>query len=125
MLAQDQLLVEPILQTFLSLVIPITNFPSSKLDNQVSLRLLFWLVVLGNTYLMSVLILIYSLYNFNLYNPWCTEHINKLLVPEVLMDNIHILIVALFASATVPVTLCFVTRFMRYYLAILYYRILL
>jgi hypothetical protein len=113
MMAQDQLHVEPILQSFLSLVIPVTNFPSGKLENKASLRLLFWLVVIGNIYLMSVLILIYSLYNFNLYNPWCTESINKLLVPEVLMDNIHFLVVALFASATAPVTLSFVSRFMR------------
>jgi hypothetical protein len=72
LLAHDPDKVEPIVQTFLSLVFPAPKLPSSDLDNQVSMKILFSLVVAGNLYLLGVLGCLHALYYYNFYNPWCS-----------------------------------------------------
>ena len=104
---------EPLAHSFLSIIFPVSLLPTSTFKNSKnSLKLLFWLVLIGNLTLFGVLTILFVLYNYDVYNPWCTELSNKLLLPESLMNNMHYLMMAILSFATVPVMVCFaVTSF--------------
>jgi hypothetical protein len=57
--------------------------------------------------LFGVLTILFVLYNYDVYNPWCSEVSNKLLLPESLMSNMHYQMMAILSFATVPVMVCF------------------
>jgi hypothetical protein len=99
---------EPLAHSFLSIIFPVSLLPTSNIKNtNKSLKLLFWLVLIGNLALFGVLALLFVLYNYDVYNPWCTELSNKLLLPESLMNNMHYLLMSILSFATVPVMVCF------------------
>jgi len=79
--------------------------PSANINKNESLRILFWLVLTGNVYFFVVLEILWALYYFGVYNPWCSKVWHKLLIPENVMSNLQYCVLALFASATLPVTL--------------------
>jgi hypothetical protein len=112
-LAQGPVDARPVLHTFTSLAFPVVQFPSSTLDDSVSLKLLFWTSVVGNFYLIAILGELFVLYSFDVYNPWCLKSESRLIVPEVLMNNIHFPIIALFASATIPIVIIFTLKCYR------------
>jgi hypothetical protein len=99
---------EPLAHSFLSIIFPVSLLPTTTFKNtNNSLKLLLWLVLIGNLALFGVLALLFVLYNYDVYNPWCTELSNKLLLPESLMNNMHYLLMSILSFATVPVMVCF------------------
>ena len=103
--------VEPLAHSFLSIIFPVSTLPTSKFKNSSnSLKLLFLLVLIGNLTLFGVLTVLFLLYKYNVYNPWCSEVSNRMLLPESLVNNIYYLLMSIFSLATVPVMVCFVTK---------------
>jgi hypothetical protein len=113
---QNPIEVEPLAHSFLSIIFPVSLLPSSNYSN--SFKLLFWLVCIGNLTLFGVVMILLVLYHYDLYNPWCSEASNKLILPESLMDNIHYWLMSLLSVATVPVIVCFVAKGLRYILPV-------
>jgi hypothetical protein len=109
---QHPIQVEPLAHSFLSIIYPVSLLPLSKLNNN-TLKLLCWLVLIGNLTLFVVLAILFVLYNYDIYNPWCSKFSNKLLLPEILMNNIHYLIMSIMAFATIPVIVCYVVKGFR------------
>jgi hypothetical protein len=102
---------EPLAHSFLSIIFPVSTLPTSKFKNSNnSLKLLFLLVLIGNLTLLGVLTVLFLLYKYNVYNPWCSEVSNRMLLPESLVNNIYYLLMSIFSLATVPVMVCFVTK---------------
>jgi hypothetical protein len=102
---------EPLAHSFLSIIFPVSTLPTSKFKNSSnSLKLLFLLVLIGNLTLFGVLTVLFLLYKYNVYNPWCSEVSNRMLLPESLVNNIYYLLMSIFSLATVPVMVCFVTK---------------
>jgi hypothetical protein len=105
---------EPLAHSFLSIIFPVSLLPTSNFKNSKnSLKLLFWLVLIGNLTLFGVLTILFVLYNYDFYNPWCSELSNKLLLPESIMNNMHYLLMSILSFATVPVMVCFATKSFR------------
>jgi hypothetical protein len=99
---------EPLAHSFLSIIFPVSLLPTTNSKRtKNSLQLLFWLVLIGNLTLFGVLTILFLLYNYDVYNPWCSEVSNKLLLPESLMSNMHYQMMAILSFATVPVMVCF------------------
>ena len=99
---------EPLAHSFLSIIFPVSLLPTSNFKNtKNSLKLLFWMVLIGNLTLFGVLTILFVLYNYDVYNPWCSKVSNKLILPESLMNNMHYLMMAILSFATVPVMVCF------------------
>jgi hypothetical protein len=113
MFLQDPLEVEPLAHSFLSIIFPVTLLPTSNFKTNNSLKLLFWLVLIGNLTLFGVLAILCVLYHYDLYNPWCCEVSTKLLLPESAMNNMHYLIMSILLFATLPVIVCFSIAGMR------------
>ncbi len=113
---QDPIIVEPLAHSFLSIIFPVALLPMSNNNNNNnnnSLKLLFWLVLIGNLTLFGVLIILFLLYNYDIYNPWCSKASNRLLIPEWLMNNSYYIIMSIMAFATIPVIVCFVVKGFR------------
>jgi hypothetical protein len=110
---QDPIQVEPLAHSFLSIIYPVSLLPLSKLNNNNSFKLFFWLVLIGNLALFTVLSIMFVLYNYNIYNPWCSKFSNKLLIPEILMNNLHYTILSILAFATLPVIVCYLVKGFR------------
>jgi hypothetical protein len=108
---QNPIEVEPLAHSFLSIIFPVSLLPSSNFKN--SFKLLFWLVLIGNLALFGVLMILFGLYLHDVYNPWCSEASNKLILPESLMSNMHYLMMSLWSMATLPVIVCFVAKGLR------------
>jgi hypothetical protein len=105
---------EPLAHSFLSIIFPVSLLPTSNFKNtKNSLKLLFWLVLIGNLTLFGVLTILFVLYNYDVYNPWCSKVSNKLMLPESLMNNMHYLMMSILSFATVPVMVCFMIRSSR------------
>lgn len=64
--------LDPFENSALSLVYPIAKLPSRILYCATEKRLLFWLAVVGNGFLFIVLVIIFCLFSFDIYNPWCS-----------------------------------------------------
>jgi uncharacterized membrane protein YhaH (DUF805 family) len=106
--------VEPLAHSFLSIIFPVSLMPTSNFKNtNNSLKLLFWLVLIGNMTLFGVLTILFALYSYDKYNPWCSDVSNNLLLPESLMNNINFLLMSLLSFATLPVMVCFVVKRLR------------
>jgi hypothetical protein len=105
---------EPLAHSFLSIIFPVSLLPTSNFKNtNNSLKLLFWLVLIGNLTLFGVLTILFLLYTYDVYNPWCSDVSNKLLLPESLMSNIHYLIMSIMLFATIPAFVCFLVKGFR------------
>jgi hypothetical protein len=105
--------IEPLSHSILSIIFPVSLLPTSELNNNNSLNLLFWLVLIGNLTLFAVLALLFVLYNNDVYNPWCNKVPTKLQLPESLMINIHFLLMSILSMATLPVMICFAIKSFR------------
>jgi hypothetical protein len=112
---QDPIEVEPLAHSFLSIIFPVTILPTLtfKNENNNSLKILLWLVLFGNLTLFGVLAFLFVLYNYDVYNPWCSEASNKLLLPESLMFHIHYLLMSILSLATIPVVISFGLKKLR------------
>jgi hypothetical protein len=111
---QDPIEVEPLSHSFLSIVFPVSLLPTSNFNNKNnSSKLLFCLVLIGNLTLFGVITILFALYNYDVYNPWCSQVSNKLILPESLMSNIHFVLMSIVSFATVPVSVCYVTKSFR------------
>jgi hypothetical protein len=105
---------EPLAHSFLSIIFPVSLLPTSNFKNtNNSLKLLVWLVLIGNLTLFGVLTILFLLFNYDVYNPWCSEVSKKLLLPESLMNNMHYLLMSILSFATVPVLVCFMITSFR------------
>jgi len=108
---QDTIDVEPLAHSFLSIIFPVSLLPSSDLkNNNSSLKLYFWLVLIGNLALFAVLIILFFLYDNDVYNPFCSQVSNQLLLTESLMINIHYLLMSILSFGTIPVIVCFLIK---------------
>jgi hypothetical protein len=106
---------EPLAHSFLSIIFPVSLMPTSNFKNtNNSIKLLFWLVLIGNLTLFGVLTILFVLNNYDIYNPWCDKLCDKLLAPESLMKNMHYLMISILSFATVPVMVCFGIKGLRY-----------
>ena len=110
--AQDNLDIDPVNHSVMSLIFPVSKLPSSKLDSKFSMKLLFWMVLKGNSMLLLFYITLFCLYNFNLYNPW-TRYNNRLLIAEEVFGNCIAMVIALFVAATLPICLANCIHFKR------------
>jgi hypothetical protein len=99
--------IEPINHALLSLVFPVFKLPSTKVEDAFSLKIFFWMIVTGNSFLLLIHGCLFTLYHYDIYNPWCREDLNKLLMPEELFQNGYWFFLALFASATLPAFVAF------------------
>ena len=72
-LIQRKITVEPFSSSCLSVVFPMYKLPSQNLESKLSLKMLTWLVLIGNFFLLFSYIILFLLYHFDLYNPWCNE----------------------------------------------------
>jgi hypothetical protein len=108
---QDTIDVEPLAHSFLSIIFPVSLLPSSDLkNNNSSLKLYFWLVLIGNLALFAVLVILFFLYDNDVYNPFCSQVSNQLLLTEGLMINIHYLLMSILSFGTIPVIVCFLIK---------------
>ena len=98
---------------FLISVYLIFSLPSADIDKEISLKLFFLLVLIGNIYFLVVLGILYALYYVEAYNPWCSKVWHKFLIPEKVMNSFHYCAIALFTGATLPVTIAFVLKNFR------------
>jgi hypothetical protein len=79
---QEKLEIDPVNYAFLSIIFPVCKLPTAKLESEPALKLLFCLLIAGNCFLVSAYSIVYSLYYFDFYNPWCREDLDMLLFPE-------------------------------------------
>ena len=108
---QDTIDVEPLAHSFLSIIFPVSLLPSSDLkNNNSSLKLYFWLVLIGNLALFAVLVILFFLYDNDVYNPFCSQVSNQLLLTESLTINIHYLLMSILSFGTIPVIVCFLIK---------------
>jgi hypothetical protein len=111
---KGQFEVEPLAHSFLSIIFPVSLLPTSNFKNtNNSLKLLVWLVLIGNLTLFGVLTVLFLLYHNDVYNPWCNQVPTKLQLPESLMNNLHYLVMSILSFATLPVMVCFAIKFCR------------
>ena len=108
--AQKEIEIEPLSHTFLSIIFPVPIIPSSKICSKNGLKILFFLGLTGNLILIGILALLFALYSYDLYNPWCGKVDNRLQLPEMLMNHSQYIGLALFASATIPLVICFLFK---------------
>jgi len=118
---QERMDIDPVNHSLLSLVFPVHKLPSQEIDSKVSMKILLWMVLVGNSMLLLLHIIIYCLYYFNAYNPWNSSHSIKLLVPEDVYKSISPLVLTLFIAATLPLLLSHLLSFQRYFFERLVY----
>ena len=106
-LTQDRLHSEPLKQSLLSLVFPVYELPTSNTDPTRGLKFLFCLTLSGNIYLAAMLATLFSLYSFEIYNPWCSHSDVKIKFPERIFGGIMVIAGILCIAATVPSAVCF------------------
>ncbi len=98
---QEELIVEPLEQTLLSLVFPVFKFPTVDLDDGTSLRILFWLSLSGNIGFSAIIAVLYIFYYLEINNPWCGTV--KLLIPEEMFLHLLCLIGLLSVFSLLPI----------------------
>ncbi len=99
---QDELDIEPFSHSLLTVIFPFPKLPSYEISSDILMKILFWMVFVGNSELMFFHIIIYCLYYFNIYNPW-NSHNNTLLIQQAVFQKINPLVVATFISSTLPI----------------------
>lgn len=112
-LVQDQLSTEPLKQSLLSLIFPVYELPSVKNDPSKELKFLHWLTLTGNTFLIIMIGILYALYNFEVYNPWCSLSRIHIKFPESFLGGIACIAVMLYGAATLTPTVCFLFKSSR------------
>ena len=110
---QDRLHVEPLKQTLLSVVFPVVKMPSGHSNSPADLKLLIWLVVSGNLFFMLIIITLFCLYYFEVYDPWCSKVKDKITVPQSMLVNIFIVEIILFVTSTIPVIVAALRKIQR------------
>ena len=110
--AQKELDIDPVSHALLSLIFPIYRLPSD-FDSKVLMKILFWMITIGNSLLLLFHVSVYCLYYFNVYNPWSSGHSSKLLVHEDMFRSTNPLVVALFFAATLPTFFCYILQCQR------------
>ncbi len=114
--AQKNLDIDPICHALLSLIFPIYKLPSQNLGDNESkkgMKILFYMITIGNTTLLIFHVSVYYLYRHNVYNPWSSGHTNKLLVHEDMFKDILPSIITLYVAATLPTVLCYIFQRQR------------
>jgi hypothetical protein len=115
-LAQKKLTLEPISSSCLAIVFPMYKLPSINIEAKVSLKILFWLIVCGNSLLLFVYISILLLHYFDLYNPWCSGRSEWHLFSEDFFTKSTLSMVILFLSATIPSSTVYILTRLRFVL---------
>jgi hypothetical protein len=110
---QDQLEIEPVNHSLLSLIFPVYKLPSYKVSSRLLMKILFWMVLTGNPMLLVFHGTVYCLYHFNVYNPWSNGHYKELWIQEEMYQNINPVLAALFFAATLPILLSHFLRVQR------------
>ncbi len=64
--------LDPLYYSLLSLILPMYRLPSVKSkQSEEHFKILFFLILSGNIFLITTFVFIFSLYINDLYNPWC------------------------------------------------------
>ena len=111
---QDQISLDPVNYSLLSLVFPSFKLPSNPLDHKISLKILVALVTTTNIILMMSLSIIYVLYQTDKYNPWCHEDLSELIFEEEIFPSCFWFIFLLFLAASLPTIVVYSAKFFRY-----------
>lgn len=111
---KTKLFIDPAKHALLSFIFPVYKLPSNKIASSVEMKILFWMVLIGNSMFLLAHGCIYCLYHFNVYNPWGNNLNNNLLVKEEWFKNINPLVIALFVSATLPISITYLFHPKRY-----------
>ena len=82
----------------LSVVFPVTKFPSAEMSESTEKRVSFWLTLSGNILLMTSMFAIYILYWMDAMNPWCIT--DNVVAPEEMLSHICFLMLTLFFTST-------------------------
>ena len=82
----------------LSIVFPVTKFPTAEMSEETEIKVLFWLTMSGNVLLMTSMLVMYILYWIDGINPWCST--DNVLVPEEMLPQICFLMLTLFFLST-------------------------
>ena len=110
---QNHLEIDPINHSLLSLIFPVYKLPSYEIDSKAQMKIMLFMVVVGNSTLLLFHVFLYYLYFFQVYSPWSNSHSNTLLLPEDVYKNINLLVTALFLAASIPILLTYYFRFER------------
>ncbi len=103
LLVQEQLGIDPFSHALLSIIFPVHKMPSFETDSKISKKILFWMVLAGNSALLLSHACLYCLFHFNIYNPWCKNDAIKLLIPMEKFQSINPLTATLYTGATLPI----------------------
>ena len=82
----------------LSVVFPVTKYPSAEISESTEKRVSFWLTMSGNILLMTSMVAIYILYWMDAMNPWCTT--DNVVAHEEMLSHICFLMLTLFFTST-------------------------
>ena len=113
---QDQMSLDPVNYSFLSLVFPTFKLPSFQLDDRASVKILVTLVTTTNLLLMISLSIVYGLYQTDKYNPWCHEDLSEFKFEEELYQHSFWFFFLLFLAASFPTLVVYFTKVLRYFL---------
>ena len=114
LLVQEQLGIDPLSHSLLSIIFPVHKMPSSTVDPKISMKILFWMVLAGNSALLLSHACVYGLFHFNVYNPWCSDNAIKLLIPMDKFQSINPLVATLYFGATLPILVVYFAPSYRY-----------
>jgi hypothetical protein len=114
LLVQGKLIIDPAKYTLLSFIFPVYKLPSNNNLTNEDMKILFWMVLIGNLMFLVFFTCIYCLYYFNVYNPWGSNQTNNLLIMEELFKNVSPLVIASFVAATLPIFITYLLPLKRY-----------
>jgi len=119
LLVQEQLGIDPFSHSLLSIIFPLHKMPSSGIDSKISMKILFWMILLGNSALLLCHLCLFGLFHSNIYNPWCSDDVTQLLIPMEKFQSINPLVATLYSGATLPILLIYFGPRHRYFILIL------
>jgi hypothetical protein len=112
---QDQLEIDPVNHSLLSLIFPVYKLPSHEAESKISSRIFFWMVLTGNSVLLAFNSVLFCLYYYGIYNPWIKSGSTRILIQEEVYRNIYQLVLTLFVAATLPIVLSHFLPCKRYF----------
>ena len=83
-------------------------------DKELSMEIHFWLVVIDNALLAFSYYVLYFLYKFDIYNPWCNLNMSALLFPEEWLKCSISWMSLIIMAATLPTVIVGSSRLSKY-----------
>ncbi len=99
---QRRIQLDPINYSLLTIVFPVYKLPSLALSETLGVRYLLGTILTGNLANLIAFVVIYILYDANLYVPWCSALQKTNVFPEYLYQFSIWPVVTLFCAASIP-----------------------